>query len=74
MIGTIATTTTTPSGQYIASRIAVTTMIWTMLSIRNSSPKDRNCRMALRSFITRDSNCPDCQLPWNDIGRICSRA
>ena len=74
MIGTIDTSTTTPSGQYIASRIEVTTMIWMMLSIRNTRPKDRNCRMVLRSFITRDSNWPDCQRPWKDIGRICSRA
>ena len=74
VIGTIATITTTPSGQYIDNRIAVTTMIWTMLSIRNSSPKDRNCRIADRSFITRESSWPDCQLPWKDIGSTCSRA
>ena len=74
VIGTIDTSTTTPSGQYIASRIAVTTVIWMTLSSRNTMPNDMKRRMVLRSFMIRDSSWPDCQRPWNDIGRICSRA
>ena len=74
MIGTIDSSTTRPSGQYIASRIAVTTVIWMTLSTRNSMPNDMKRRMVDRSFMIRDSSWPDCQRPWNDIGRICSRA
>ena len=37
-------------------------------------PNDMNRRIVLRSFMIRDSSWPDCQRPWNDIGRICSRA
>ena len=72
--GSTDTATTAPSGQYIASRIAVTTMICRTLSMRNTSPKDSRRRMVLRSFMIRDSSCPDCQRLWNDIGKICSRA
>ena len=74
VIGTIDTATTTPSGQYITSRIVVMTVICRMLSNRNVSPKDMNRRMVPRSFMIRDNSCPDCQPPWNDIGRICRRA
>ena len=72
--GAIDTTTTTPSGQYIASRMPVTTTIWRTLSSRKTMPNDMNRRIELRSFMIRDSNWPDCHRPWNDIGRICRRA
>jgi hypothetical protein len=72
--GSTDTSTTTPSGQYIASRMVVTTQICRVLSIRKIRPKDSSRRMVPRSFMIRESSCPDCQRPWNDIGRICSRA
>ena len=56
VIGTIDTTTTTPSGQYIASRIAVTTVICRTLSIKKIRPNDMKRRIVLRSFMIRDNN------------------
>jgi hypothetical protein len=42
-----------------------------MLMIRKMSPKERNRRITLRSVVTRESSCPDCQRSWNAIGRRC---
>ena len=52
----------------------MTTMICSVLSKRKTIPKDMNRRIELRSFMIRDNSWPDCQRPWNDIGRICRRA
>ena len=70
-IGTVETSTTSPSGQYIASSSPVTTTICRKLRIRKTRPNPRNRRIMLRSVMIRDSSWPDCQLLWKPIGSSC---
>ncbi len=74
VIGTVAASTTRPSGQYIRTSRAATTAICTTFMIRNSAPKPRKRRMVERSFMIRDSSWPDCQRSWKLIGSRCSWA
>ena len=69
--GTNTVPVSRPSHQFSLISNPITAMNVIVLVIRKTVPKPANRRIAARSLVARDSNCPDCQASWNAGGSRC---